>query len=45
MKKYVIEIASIGFEKVIINKPEKIVAGFKGGGIWMVYFPQIQSQW
>ena len=42
-KKDDITIASIGFEKVIINKPENIVAGFQAGGIWPVSFPQMQS--
>ena len=44
-KKYAIAIASIGFEKVIVNNPENIVAGFKGGGIWPASFPQMQSRW
>ena len=43
-KKDVIAIASIGFEKGIINNPENTVAGFKAGGIWPVSFPQMQSQ-
>ena len=44
-KKDAIAIASIRFEKGIINKPENIVAGFKAGKIWPVYFPQMQSWW
>ena len=40
-----IAIASIGFEKGIINKPELFFAGFKAGGIWPVSFPQMQSRW
>ena len=44
-KKDIIAIASIVFEKGIINNPEKNVAGFKSGGIWPVSFPQMQSQW
>ena len=44
-KKYGIAIASIGFDKGIINKPENIVVVFKGGGIWRLSFTHLQSQW
>ena len=44
-KKDAIAIASIVFEKGIINKPVKIVAGFKVGGIRPVSFPHMQSRW
>ena len=42
-KKDAIVIASIRFEKGIINQIENIVAGFISGGICMVSFPQMQS--
>ena len=38
-----IAIASIVFEKGIINKPENIVASFKARGIWPVSFPPMHS--
>ena len=42
-KKDAIAVASIGFEKGIINKLENIVAGFKVGGIWPVSFLHTHS--
>ena len=44
-KKETIAIAYIRFERGILNNPEKIVAGFRGGGILPVSFPQMQSWW